>query len=570
MTRFAWLARGRHCPPAWKLTRAASSEPRDPEIEKHRRRVRRMRRRARGAARAGCGGAGPSGAAGHEQGIARRDLGASAGRAAGAATPGDRSRRAARSSSRRSRRRSPSRSPSSSSRSFVVARRPRSRRAPAPAPPPRPRTSRASIRAIGNARFVRAQPPPDEIVRLDDGRIELDVIPLAAGERFRVVTDNGEVEVRGTSFEVLAADRACDRCRCRAGASRCDRAAVSPCSTPVTDGSRRRRRAVRRPAPPRPRPRGGAGRRSSGRTSARPRPRARCSIAPGRRCARATPATRPPPSPSSNAAPGAAPSRRTLFTGARSPSRAPRTAHQRGCCSGSSCGGFRFVPTGRSGGRARLDPAGCRERERGPTGLRASDLIRRRVCVTARPRACGERRPADCFCAKEIRRAGTKAKLGGPTPSTLETARSDPMRSIRFFASCSHSSLSSSPGVAGGDDGRRHRRLGHEQRRPRRVPLRGATTGSGGSGGGNAGSGGSGAPAVRQRGSGGMAGAGGMAAGGFTLDGGLPDGFNFDARPRRRRCAAGVTDGAACASGGTAASPRPAASASVSGTWRCF
>ena len=35
MTGFAWLARGRHCPPAWKLTRAASSEPRDPEIEKH-------------------------------------------------------------------------------------------------------------------------------------------------------------------------------------------------------------------------------------------------------------------------------------------------------------------------------------------------------------------------------------------------------------------------------------------------------------------------------------------------------------------------------------------------------
>jgi hypothetical protein len=65
------------------------------------------------------------------------------------------------------------------------------------APPPTPvsasvpRTSRASIRAIGDARFFRAQPPPDEIVRLDDGRIELDVIPLAAGERFRVVTDHG-------------------------------------------------------------------------------------------------------------------------------------------------------------------------------------------------------------------------------------------------------------------------------------------------------------------------------------------------------------------------------------------
>jgi TolA-binding protein len=75
----------------------------------------------------------------------------------------------------------------------------------APAAPPA--TSRASIRAIGDARFARVQPPPDEIVRLDDGRIELDVVPLARGERFRVATDNGEVEVRGTSFEVLAASR---------------------------------------------------------------------------------------------------------------------------------------------------------------------------------------------------------------------------------------------------------------------------------------------------------------------------------------------------------------------------
>src|SRR5205809_310350 len=84
------------------------------------------------------------------------------------------------------------------------------RRAPVPQAGPTRATSfasRASIRAIGNARFFRAQPPPDEIVRLDDGRIELDVNPLAAGERFRVVTDAGEVEVRGTIFEVLAAHR---------------------------------------------------------------------------------------------------------------------------------------------------------------------------------------------------------------------------------------------------------------------------------------------------------------------------------------------------------------------------
>ena len=163
----------------------------------------------------------------------------------------------------------------------------------APAPASTPHTSRASIRAIGNARFFRAQPPPDEIVRLDDGRIELDVIPLAAGERFRVVTDHGEVEVRGTIFEVLASNRSLRSVSVSRG-----RVEVrSGSGLSVLDAgdrwSRRRRRPVRRPAPPRLRPHVTCRSRSHARTSARPRPRARCSIAPGRRCARATPAMRP-------------------------------------------------------------------------------------------------------------------------------------------------------------------------------------------------------------------------------------------------------------------------------------
>ncbi len=66
--------------------------------------------------------------------------------------------------------------------------------------------SRATIRAIGPARFSRAQFQPNEIVRLDDGEIELDITPLHANERFRVVTDDGEVEVRGTRFKVAVAD----------------------------------------------------------------------------------------------------------------------------------------------------------------------------------------------------------------------------------------------------------------------------------------------------------------------------------------------------------------------------
>jgi TolA-binding protein len=66
--------------------------------------------------------------------------------------------------------------------------------------------SRATIRAIGPARFARAAMPPDEVVSLDEGSIELEVAPLRAGERFRVKTADGEVEVRGTSFKVSASD----------------------------------------------------------------------------------------------------------------------------------------------------------------------------------------------------------------------------------------------------------------------------------------------------------------------------------------------------------------------------
>ncbi len=66
--------------------------------------------------------------------------------------------------------------------------------------------SRASIRVMGGARFVRFQTPPDEIVRLSEGTLELEVAPLAAHERFRVVTGDSEVEVKGTHFRVTAAD----------------------------------------------------------------------------------------------------------------------------------------------------------------------------------------------------------------------------------------------------------------------------------------------------------------------------------------------------------------------------
>jgi hypothetical protein len=209
MTRFAWLARGRRCPPAWKLTRAVSSEPRDPEIEKH---------------LAACAACAAELGTLRELAAEARDL---------PAPPGmSNESRAAISARLLAAPPEPPRRETASARGAILLTAgaatvilaiavvvvPVVRRGASPeeqastAPPPTPvsasvpRTSRASIRAIGDARFFRAQPPPDEIVRLDDGRIELDVIPLAAGERFRVVTDHGEVEVRGTSFEVLASN----------------------------------------------------------------------------------------------------------------------------------------------------------------------------------------------------------------------------------------------------------------------------------------------------------------------------------------------------------------------------
>lgn len=53
--------------------------------------------------------------------------------------------------------------------------------------------------------FTLAARSPDEIVRLRDGVIDVDVSPLTTGERFRVVVGTDEIEVHGTSFQVTAA-----------------------------------------------------------------------------------------------------------------------------------------------------------------------------------------------------------------------------------------------------------------------------------------------------------------------------------------------------------------------------
>jgi hypothetical protein len=65
------------------------------------------------------------------------------------------------------------------------------------------RTYHATVHPLPGALLNLEGTNADDIVRLHDGEASFDVTPLRAGERFRVVAGNGEVEVRGTSFHVV-------------------------------------------------------------------------------------------------------------------------------------------------------------------------------------------------------------------------------------------------------------------------------------------------------------------------------------------------------------------------------
>lgn len=64
--------------------------------------------------------------------------------------------------------------------------------------------SLASIRAVGSASFSRVQGPPDELVRLDDGTLEFEVAPSSGGRRFRIATDDAEIDAPEGRFSVQA------------------------------------------------------------------------------------------------------------------------------------------------------------------------------------------------------------------------------------------------------------------------------------------------------------------------------------------------------------------------------
>lgn len=66
---------------------------------------------------------------------------------------------------------------------------------------------RATVQTQGSAaRFVHERNGGDEQVRLSSGHLLIEVAPLHPGERFRVLCQDAEVEVRGTAFELAVAD----------------------------------------------------------------------------------------------------------------------------------------------------------------------------------------------------------------------------------------------------------------------------------------------------------------------------------------------------------------------------
>ena len=64
--------------------------------------------------------------------------------------------------------------------------------------------SHAVILDHGATRHLVVSTSPEEIVRLVDGSITITVEPLVAGERFRVVTGDGEVDARDAALDVTA------------------------------------------------------------------------------------------------------------------------------------------------------------------------------------------------------------------------------------------------------------------------------------------------------------------------------------------------------------------------------
>lgn len=88
---------------------------------------------------------------------------------------------------------------------------------------------RASVHS-DDARYALVSPQPNEIIRLYDGTITVSVTPLQPGERFRVITGDGEVEVHGTIFDITAIEDSLTTVRVHEGV-----VAVRPEEQPATE-----------------------------------------------------------------------------------------------------------------------------------------------------------------------------------------------------------------------------------------------------------------------------------------------------------------------------------------------
>jgi predicted anti-sigma-YlaC factor YlaD len=73
-----------------------------------------------------------------------------------------------------------------------------------PSPPQLALRTETTVQGSPGARFDRVREGSTTRVALAEGELDLSVAPLAAGERFLVVTGDAEVEVRGTIFHVEA------------------------------------------------------------------------------------------------------------------------------------------------------------------------------------------------------------------------------------------------------------------------------------------------------------------------------------------------------------------------------
>jgi TolA-binding protein len=75
-----------------------------------------------------------------------------------------------------------------------------------PSAEPNAHRSHGTVHPHAGAHYVASTVGPDEVIRLTEGVIDVEVEPLLPGERFRVVIGDAELEVRGTAFTVSAVD----------------------------------------------------------------------------------------------------------------------------------------------------------------------------------------------------------------------------------------------------------------------------------------------------------------------------------------------------------------------------